>query len=101
LAPFGCKPLPSLLTVAQLLDPAKEFRAMALTASTPEVRQFLEERRATRHWGRDGQGITYFTSPYDRTRPAAFTAFVVTVAESSGDPDCPQGRLNLRDVRQR
>jgi hypothetical protein len=62
---FDRKPPLSMLTAAQLLDLAHEFRDMALTASTPEVRQSLdrlvvlyvtraalrelEERRATRH----------------------------------------------------
>jgi hypothetical protein len=36
---FDRKPPLSMLTAAQLLDLAAEFRAMALTASTPEVRR--------------------------------------------------------------
>jgi hypothetical protein len=62
---FDRKPPLSLLTASQLLDLAHELREMALTASTPEVRQSLdrlvvlyvmraarrelEESRATRH----------------------------------------------------
>jgi hypothetical protein len=65
LSVFDRKPPLSLLTASQLLDLASEFRQMALTASTPEVRQSLdalvvryvmraavrelEERRAIRH----------------------------------------------------
>lgn len=65
LSVFDRKPPLSLLTTSQLLDLAAEFRQMALTASTPEVRRSLdalavryvvraavrelEERRATRH----------------------------------------------------
>ena len=64
---FDRKPPLSLLTASQLLDLAHELRDMALTASTPEVRQSLdalvvlyvvraarrelEERQATRHLG--------------------------------------------------
>jgi hypothetical protein len=59
------KPPLSMLTASQILDLAHEFREMALTASTPEVRRSLdalaaryvaraarrelEERQATRH----------------------------------------------------
>jgi hypothetical protein len=39
---FDRKPPLSLLTASQLLDLAHEFREMALTASTPEVRQSLD-----------------------------------------------------------
>ena len=62
---FDHKPPLSLLTAFQLLDLARELREMALTASTPEMRQSLdrlvvlyvmcaarreiEERRAMRH----------------------------------------------------
>lgn len=62
---FDRKPPLSSLTASQLLDLAHELRDMALTASTPEVRQSLdrlvvlyvmraaqrelEEIRATRH----------------------------------------------------
>ena len=62
---FGRKPLLALLTASQLLDLAREFRALALAASTTEVQQSLEvravryavlaakreieDRRATRH----------------------------------------------------
>lgn len=41
LSVFDRKPPLSMLTAAQLLDLAEQFRAMALTASTPEVRQSL------------------------------------------------------------
>jgi hypothetical protein len=65
LSVFDRKPPLSLLTASQLLDLAREFRDMALTASTSDVRRSLdllaaryvvqaalrelEERRATRH----------------------------------------------------
>ena len=41
LSVFSRKPPLSTLTVAQLLGLAAEFRAMALTASTPEARHSL------------------------------------------------------------
>ena len=65
LSVFDRKPPLSMLSASQLLDLAAEFRAMALTASTPDVRQSLnalvvryvmraakkeiEEIRAVRH----------------------------------------------------
>ena len=65
LSVFDRKPPLSMLTATQLLELAGEFRAMALTASTPAVRQSLntlvvryvmlaakreiEESRAVRH----------------------------------------------------
>ena len=42
LSVFDRKPPLSLLTAGELLDLAAEFRQMALTASTPEVRQSLD-----------------------------------------------------------
>jgi hypothetical protein len=65
LSVFDRKPPLSLLTASQLLDLAQDFRAMALTASNPDIRRSLdllavryvvraairelEERSATRH----------------------------------------------------